>query len=74
MSVQEAKWILEEARFKFKLHLKKKGITPQQLAPVIGKSTSYVRQLLSGNANGTAARENLDKLFQFTDYHGESWY
>jgi len=43
------------------------------LAPVIGKSESYVRQLLSGAATGDAAKKHLDKLFKFTDYNGEGW-
>lgn len=49
MSVQEAIQTLEEERFKFSLHLKKKRLKPRMLAPVIGKSESYVRQLLSGS-------------------------
>lgn len=48
MSVQEAIQTLEEERFKFSLHLKKKRLKPRMLAPIIGKSESYVRQLLSG--------------------------
>ena len=43
------------------------------LAPVIGKSESYVRQLLSGAATGDAAKEHLKTLFEFTDYDGEGW-
>ena len=73
MSVQEAIQTLEEERFKFSLHLKKKRLKPRMLAPVIGKSESYVRQLLSGAATGDAAKEHLDKLFKFTDYNGEGW-
>lgn len=73
MSVQEAIRTLEEERFKFALHLKLKRLKPEMLAPIIGKSTSYVRQLLSGAATGNAARDNLQKLFDFTDYQGEMW-
>lgn len=73
MSVQEAIQTLEEERFRFSLHLKKKRLKPRMLAPVIGKSESYVRQLLSGAATGDAAKEHLDKLFKFTDYNGEGW-
>lgn len=68
MSVKEAIQTLEEERFKFSLHLKKKKLKPRMLAPVIGKSESYVRQLLSG-----AAKDHLDTLFKFTDYNGEGW-
>ncbi|MDD9139171.1 hypothetical protein H7198_06090 [Fructobacillus sp. CRL 2054] len=74
MSVQEAKTVLEEARFKFQFYLKQKGMKPDMLAPVIGRSTTYVRQLLSGAASGPAAREHLKKLFDFTGYHGEIWF
>ncbi|MFT9083605.1 MAG: hypothetical protein ABF477_07400 [Leuconostoc pseudomesenteroides] len=73
MSVQEAIQTLEEERFKFSLHLKKKRLKPRMLAPVIGKSESYVRQLLSGAATGDAAKEHLATLFKFTDYDGEGW-
>lgn len=73
MSVQEAIRTLEEERFKFALHLKKKRLKPRVLAPVIGKSESYVRQLLTGAASGDAAKEHLKTLFEFTDYDGEGW-
>lgn len=74
MSVKEAKRVLEEARFKFQFHLKQKGMKPDMLAPVIGRSTTYVRQLLSGAAKGQAARNHLKKLFEFTGYDGELWF
>jgi len=66
MSVQEAIQTLEEERFKFSLHLKKKRLKPRMLAPVIGKSES-------GAASGDAAKEHLKTLFEFTDYDGEGW-
>ncbi|MGQ2226977.1 helix-turn-helix domain-containing protein [Fructobacillus fructosus] len=74
MSVKEAKQVLEEERFKFQFHLKKKGIKQAMLAPVIGSSTSYIRQLLNGLASGKSAYDNLQKLFEFTGYEGENWF
>lgn len=74
MSVKEAKQVLEEERFKFQFFLKKKGIKPDMMSPVIGTSTSYVRQLINGLANGKAAHDNLQKLFEFTGYEGENWF
>lgn len=74
MSVQEALTTIKKERFNFKWHLDEKGLKPEQLAQVIGKSTSYVRQLLSGNASGQAAHDNLQKLFDFTGYEGENWF
>lgn len=73
MSVQEAIQTLEEARFKFSYHLKKKKIKTKTLAIFIGKSESYVRQLLTGAATGDAAKKYLAEIFKFTDYDGESW-
>ena len=73
MSVQEAIQTLEEERFKFSLHLKKKRLKPRMLAPFFVKSESFVRQLLSGAATGDAAKEHLKTLFEFTDYDGEGW-
>lgn len=73
MSVQEAIQTLEEERYKFSLHLKKKKLKPRMLAPIIGKSESYIRQLLSGAASGDAAKEHLKTLFEFTGYDGEGW-
>lgn len=73
MSVQEAIQTLEEERDKFAFHLKRKKLKPRMLAPVIGTSESYVRQLLSGAATGDAAKEHLTRLFKFTDYNGEGW-
>lgn len=73
MSVQEAIQTLEMERIKFSFHLKKKKVKPRMLAPVIGKSESYVRQLLTGAATGDAAKEHLNTLFKFTDYDGEGW-
>lgn len=74
MSVQEAIQTLEDERLNFAFHLKKKKMSPRVLAPMIGTSESYVRQLLAGAAKGDAAREHLKKLFKFTDYNGQVWF
>ncbi|CAK1240724.1 hypothetical protein R82265_HNDDMDAM_00747 [Fructobacillus cardui] len=74
MTTQKAIDTLEDDRLDFEKHRKKKRLTPEMLASVIGKSPSYVRQLLNGSAKGNVARKNLSKLFDFTDYKGDIWF
>ena len=73
MTIEIAKQMIAGAQYDFKKHIKLKRISPKQLAPVIGKSESYVRQLLNGAATGVAAEKHLRTLFDFTDYHGDFW-
>ncbi|CAK1224517.1 hypothetical protein R54839_PPFHFPJH_00128 [Fructobacillus fructosus] len=74
MSVKEAKQVLKMERFKFKDFLKEKGIKQPMLAPVIGSSASYIRQLMNGTTSGKSAHDSLQKLFEFTGYEGENWF
>lgn len=74
MSMEEALNTIQNGQDDFYFHYKRKlGLTQEDLAMELGTTTQYVYGLLNGRTKGAAARKNLNKLFKFTNYKGESW-
>lgn len=73
MSIKEANKTLFDARKSFKDYIDYKQISVDELANYIGKTPSYVYQLLGGQANNRQAYVYVNKLFTYTNYDGENW-
>lgn len=73
MSIQDANYTLYKARKNFKDYIDYKHIGVDELSQYIGKTNSYIYQLLSGQANNKQAYVYLNKLFVYTRYDGENW-
>ena len=70
MTIAEANYTLFKARSNFQNHLDLKGYKVEELAKYLGKTNSYVYQLLNGQANNRVAYANVNKLMAYTDYKG----
>lgn len=73
MTIKEANKTLFDARKAFKSFIEYKQISVDELANYIGKTSSYVYQLLGGQANNRQAYVYLNKLFNYTKYDGDNW-
>jgi len=73
MSIKEANKTLFDARKGFKDFIEYKQINVEELANHIGRTQSYVYQLMNGQANNRQAYVCLNKLFTYTNYDGENW-
>lgn len=73
MTIAEANFTLYKARDDFQKYVKFKGYEVEELAKVLGKSNSYIYQLLKGQATNRTAYAHVNKLMAYTNYTGENW-